>query len=64
MTLWAIQLTWHNVFCTWTLLALSDFVFYFLAVIERGIARGFDFRVVYEQILPSIVWSDEPITFA
>jgi len=43
-----IKSTWHNVFCTWALLSFSDFVIYFLAVIERCIARGFDFRMVHE----------------
>ena len=58
-----IQSDRHNVCCTRALLALSGFVFYFLAITERCVARGFDFRMVYEQILSTIIWSDKTETF-
>ena len=36
----------------------------FLAFLERWYTRGLDLRMVHEQIFPSIVWSDETVTFA
>jgi len=61
---WILRSDRHDLVCTRSLLTLSDFEFYFLAITERcKAAWALYFRMMNEQILAAIVWCDETVTF-